>query len=300
MPLPETAIIRITDAGGKTLGTGFVIAADEDGVQVLTCRHVIADATHPRAAFPGETSRPARLLRQDPIHDIALLRLEGRLPPEAAPLRLGPSAAAAGAAFRTRGYRPMGELEGIPAAGEVLGAVGEAPDAAYPPLVLRSQHVRGGMSGAPVFLPALGLAVGMLTAYWDAAARSGFADRDTAFATPAEAIAALTGVPLHAAPQRPPSPAAGERAVVVQGDLSHAVIVTGDNVTVQADPPPLPRGTRAGLERALQTARRSLAILERQAAGYTSLTIPAPLQIELEDKRRQVAALERRLQTLEE
>lgn len=45
-------------------------------------------------------------------------------------------------------------------------------------------------------------------------------------------------------------------------------------------------------QRALEVARRSLAILEQQAAGYTSLTIPAHLQIELEDKRREVARLE--------
>ncbi|MEW5870103.1 MAG: hypothetical protein AB1894_12565 [Chloroflexota bacterium] len=45
-------------------------------------------------------------------------------------------------------------------------------------------------------------------------------------------------------------------------------------------------------ESALETARRALAILEQQAAGYTSLTIPAHLKIELEDKRKEVAELE--------
>ncbi len=39
-------------------------------------------------------------------------------------------------------------------------------------------------------------------------------------------------------------------------------------------------------------ARRALAILEEQAAGYTALTIPAHLKIELEAKRREVAELE--------
>ncbi len=46
--------------------------------------------------------------------------------------------------------------------------------------------------------------------------------------------------------------------------------------------------------RALARARRALAILEDQAAGYTSLTIPAHLKIELEDKRREVAELKQR------
>ncbi len=49
------------------------------------------------------------------------------------------------------------------------------------------------------------------------------------------------------------------------------------------------------LQSALRRAKRVLAILEEEAAGYTSLTIPAHLRIELEDKRREVASLESRL-----
>ena len=52
---------------------------------------------------------------------------------------------------------------------------------------------------------------------------------------------------------------------------------------------------RKDLNRALTMARRALAILEEQAAGYTHLTIPAHLQIELEEKRRQVAELEAKI-----
>jgi len=44
--------------------------------------------------------------------------------------------------------------------------------------------------------------------------------------------------------------------------------------------------------RALSMARRALAILEEPAAGYTALTIPTHLKIELEEKRREVADLE--------
>ena len=56
-----------------------------------------------------------------------------------------------------------------------------------------------------------------------------------------------------------------------------------------------PKGDRDSLtpqQAALETARRALAILEQQAAGYTTLTIPAHLQLELEDKRKEVAHLE--------
>ncbi|MDX9954935.1 MAG: hypothetical protein RBT75_12600 [Anaerolineae bacterium] len=58
---------------------------------------------------------------------------------------------------------------------------------------------------------------------------------------------------------------------------------------------PEPASTLASLSSALENARRALAILERQAAGFTSLSTPVSLQIELEDKRKEVADLERRL-----
>jgi len=47
---------------------------------------------------------------------------------------------------------------------------------------------------------------------------------------------------------------------------------------------------------ALAMARRSLAILEEQAAGFGKLQMPAHLRIELEEKRQQVAELAARLQ----
>lgn len=46
---------------------------------------------------------------------------------------------------------------------------------------------------------------------------------------------------------------------------------------------------------ALEMAYRTLAILEEQVAGYTKLDIPVYLQIQLEEKRREVAELESNL-----
>lgn len=46
----------------------------------------------------------------------------------------------------------------------------------------------------------------------------------------------------------------------------------------------------------LNTARRTLAIMEIQAAGYGSLSIPPHLLIQLEDKRLEVANLEKQLE----
>lgn len=49
------------------------------------------------------------------------------------------------------------------------------------------------------------------------------------------------------------------------------------------------------LERRLEMAKRALAILEERTAGYTALTIPVDLAIELNEKRKEVAQVEARL-----
>ena len=63
-------------------------------------------------------------------------------------------------------------------------------------------------------------------------------------------------------------------------------------VTVQ---PKINNAATEKLKSALEIAERALAILEQQAAGYASLAIPVHLQIELEDKRKQVASLKEAL-----
>ena len=52
------------------------------------------------------------------------------------------------------------------------------------------------------------------------------------------------------------------------------------------------------VQQALSMARRTLAILEQQAAAYPVLSMPPPLQINLEEQRRKVAELEAKLQDL--
>lgn len=49
------------------------------------------------------------------------------------------------------------------------------------------------------------------------------------------------------------------------------------------------------LRRALEMAHCTRAVYEQQAAGYTTLTVPAQLVINLEEQREKVAALEERL-----
>jgi hypothetical protein len=59
-----------------------------------------------------------------------------------------------------------------------------------------------------------------------------------------------------------------------------------------------PMEDRETLQQRLEMARRTLATLEVQAAGYTSLTIPAHLVNELEAKRQEVDELKARLGAL--
>ena len=53
--------------------------------------------------------------------------------------------------------------------------------------------------------------------------------------------------------------------------------------------------SKQSLQAALEMAQRALMQLETQVAGYTSLSVPVHLQIELDDKRKQVADLKARL-----
>jgi len=56
---------------------------------------------------------------------------------------------------------------------------------------------------------------------------------------------------------------------------------------------------RATLEQRLSTARMVLGVLEPLAAGYTNLTIPAHLKVQLDEKRQEVTSLEARLSQLQ-
>lgn len=73
--------------------------------------------------------------------------------------------------------------------------------------------------------------------------------------------------------------------------LDNPNLTTGGAMTTSIPP----ASDRTIVETRLRMARRSLTILETQAAAFTALTIPAHLQIELEEKRAEVAALEAQL-----
>jgi uncharacterized caspase-like protein len=80
-------------------------------------------------------------------------------------------------------------------------------------------------------------------------------------------------------------------------DFPVAMLGGGKGLPSQSQSPDLSNvmSDREIVTPALAMARRSLAILEEQAAGFGRLQMPAHLKIELEEKRREVLELEKRL-----
>ena len=80
-------------------------------------------------------------------------------------------------------------------------------------------------------------------------------------------------------------------------DFPVAMLHGGKGLPSQTQSPELPRvmTNQEVMTPALAMAKRSLAILEEQAAGFGKLQMPGHLRIDLEEKRRQVAELEAKL-----
>jgi hypothetical protein len=80
-------------------------------------------------------------------------------------------------------------------------------------------------------------------------------------------------------------------------DFPVAMLRGGKGLPSQTQSPELPRVMthQEVMTPALAMAKRSLAILEEQAAGFGKLQMPGHLRIDLEEKRREVAELEARL-----
>lgn len=189
-------IVRILNSDGGTSGAGFL--ASSDGL-VVTCTHVIQANLDWRAAC----HKPISLVFQstgDKCHarvenwrdaseeDVAILRIEGDLPPGTKPLLLGSSAGTRGHRFRTFGFPDARSDKGLWG----YGVIGDCIDdnRGRPLLQLTdTTEVTPGFSGAPIFDEQTQRVVGIVTAIvvkdrWE---RLG----ETAIATPSETIEAI-------------------------------------------------------------------------------------------------------------
>ena len=70
--MPFGPQLQRPDRGGESLGSGFIISADG---YVLTNRHVVANADSVTVHLPDHRSFPAKVVGEDKIYDIALLKI---------------------------------------------------------------------------------------------------------------------------------------------------------------------------------------------------------------------------------
>ena len=165
------SIVSILTRSGTIVGTGFVV--QKDGL-IATCAHVAELARAPtgdevslRFHNDGATAE-AKIVpswwRASDEEDVAILKTDG-LPPEVSPIPLGSSKLTTGHKVRTFGFPPLGEIQGLPGMGEVLGEAGTLHSRRL--LALRSNEITPGFSGAPVWdemrRRAIGMVVGIAT-----------------------------------------------------------------------------------------------------------------------------------------
>jgi len=286
----QAAFVRIF-VEDEIRGAGAL--ATPEGI-VLTCAHVVGERETVRLDFPFLAPRrflSAHKVRSDAEADLAALHLEGQPPDLARPMPFALAEDVRKHPFWACGF-PEKHDQGVWANGVLLAPTGDLGWVQMEAERATGFAVQPGFSGAPVWDDRLNAAVGLV------AAAAGEPGIRAAFCIPTAAL-------LHFWPEletiaqasttAPPTP---ESRNVRSRDVRDSVIVTGDHNLVIVSPqkaPPLSPDEREILERRLRMARRALAILEEQAAGYTSLTIPAHLRLDLEDKRREVDELERRL-----
>jgi hypothetical protein len=191
----ESAVVAICDANSRIVGTGFAVEGD----LILTCAHAIdaagsgPDGTVQVMFRGGHDPRSARVMPEwwssPATDDVAVLRLEGPLPPDAIPLTLGYTRACNGHALRILGFPELpGGYEVAWAEGTIRGVVPH-PDK-RPMLQMDAQPIRRGMSGAPVRDLVTQRIVGMVSEY--------ASDMPLKWATTSETLSSIcAAVKLH-------------------------------------------------------------------------------------------------------
>ena len=209
---------RGTDLHLKSTGTGFIISKDG---YLLTCHHVIAGGRAITVKV-GQDQYPARVIRDDPRNDLALLKINGTFQALAF---AGPGSATLGQEVFTIGY-PDPVLQGVSAKftkGEISSLAGIRDDARFYQI---SVPVQPGNSGGPL-LDLDGNVTGVIVAMLDAKtafALSGSLPQSVNYAVKGSlARALLSGLP--AVIDSLPPPVGGEPFTQVVERASQAAVM---------------------------------------------------------------------------
>jgi len=203
---------------GETVGTGFVVSADGKiitcahvvvaaGVDPLNGKRIpsiwelsiaslgfgsteeIPASDHVGIYFPQLSQNKLRRATViaaicDAEDDVVLLQLVERSSPLGPDkiARLGAAQNSTGHPFNTFGYRRLGQYVGLPGLGTIVGLVEKPEDRQlqYDRVMLTSQNIDSGMSGAAVLDRELNLVVGVIAETPDAIEK--LPDRDTSIA----------------------------------------------------------------------------------------------------------------------
>ncbi len=201
--------VQIRNAKDEIVGTGIAVSTDG---KIVTCAHVVEAAGvdpknangaqvgvyFPQARVGEEELRYAIVSKyfDDFEDDIVLLQLT-----EGMPSLISEEAAVIGSTgelrnreFESFGYRSFGQhsigedIEGAPAYGKIIGEVKlkRGKNYAKEPLLLESNQLNAGMSGAPVLDVEDNLVVGIVSHVYDPDSTG--RDRDTAFGVDARVL----------------------------------------------------------------------------------------------------------------
>ena len=155
----QRSIAYLINEKQQTIGTGFVVL--DDGL-IVTCTHVINLAEsgsfvrlifyNPDLTGDKREVRTAKIvyeyLRDADIEDVTFLLLEGSLPSEVQPLRLGRSINTPGQTFLSFGFPEAKPTDGLLGKCEVVGFVSEDNIRL---LQVSSPQISKGFSGAPIW-----------------------------------------------------------------------------------------------------------------------------------------------------
>ena len=181
----EPSTLRILNATGQTIGTGFLLSSS----LAITCAHVVAsagavDGDTIQVQFSGRSEIIEALIepkfwRETKKGDLAFLRL-AQIPSGVIPLRLGLAEhSREGNIFRSFGYATAAGMQGIKANGSIDGYLRQ-----HELVQLQSPQTNHGISGAPVWDEQRGVVIGMITKGHTELGRN----QETTFATPAELL----------------------------------------------------------------------------------------------------------------